>query len=185
MKMKKINRVFLQNLWLLLFLGGAPLGLAKGGKNLSWGTEMPAMLPPESPLCPCFGFGEVNLDLFAMGAKFEGENEELGYGVRVSAFLSTYFGVSLSYGSFLEEVSLHELALSATLRLPIEKYCVSPYVYGGIEKYWGDKQTWGQHIGLGLDWRVFSCSGVFVEGRYSYSDSLEYGQVALGYRMNF
>ncbi len=127
---------------------------------------------------PLFRDTEISLDLFGTYSAPQNTIEHLsgdrlqhtgraGAGLGVNFFFLRYIGLGVdaytenTAGSFVDNLSGNLI-----LRLPIETLHIAPYVYGGGGRQFDPGQTYFGQVGAGLEVRIISHVGLFVDGRY-------------------
>ena len=183
----------LSRLLVFLAMGWALASVADGGARRDFTrafTNKPVYLKPRHASGDCFAGGS-QFSLFAAGyypentAMEEGFGGGFGYGFFFNDYVGTEFSASWLDGGSV----INAFDMSATLRYPIPNLSVAPYVTGGIGLHADSVNQFTTHIGGGLDLRLpnmFSCGGVFVDGRYVFGDETEdYTVVRAGIRTTF
>lgn len=147
---------------------------------------------------PVFKANEVSLDVFAgyqtrqqsplstsINSLVDGGTWRGGIGGNY--FFTRNLGVSLE--SHVEDFhgnAIDNAALSAVVRLPLDKARLAPYVFGGASLQFEGRETWSYHGGLGLELRLLKRVGVFSDVRYSFGDGgPDNGLIRLGTRFVF
>ena len=90
-----------------------------------------------------------------------------GGGVGANYFLTRCFGLGVdgiaqaNGGNILDAVSG-----SAILRWPIESARFAPYFFGGGGRQFDGPDSWNVHGGVGVEFRLNTHTGLFVDGRH-------------------
>ena len=66
--------------------------------------------------------------------------------------------------------------------------CLAPYALGGGRYLTNDESGATGHVGAGVEYKIeaANCLGIFVEGRYTWSDATEdYANAMTGLRFSF
>lgn len=148
-----------------------------------------APAPAPAPAgCDCFAAGTTSLDFFAAYGVSGNDHidGEFGGGLRLNSFFSEYFGVSASW-AVIGDAPIHDVAVSFVARYPITDACLAPYVFAGPGGYFNSSNELTGHVGVGLDVRLFGCSGLFVEYKHTFAGGEvdDYGLLGAGYRWAF
>ncbi|MEO7299779.1 MAG: hypothetical protein ABI042_14525, partial [Verrucomicrobiota bacterium] len=114
---------------------------------------------------------------------------DFGGGIGVNYFITRNFGIGTDAfagdngGDFVDAVSA-----SAILRLPIDVAHLAPYVFAGGGRQFDGPDSWNLHVGVGLEFRLSSYTGIFIDGRHVFhvSDkSSDYALIRSGLRFAF
>ena len=62
------------------------------------------------------------------------------------------------------------LNASGIFRYPVGGTSLSPYGFGGFGRQWEHAAQWQSHVGAGVEYRLNSRTGVFVDGRRVFPD---------------
>jgi hypothetical protein len=136
------------------------------------------------------GFGVGTLDEHTLdhltGHRIR-ENGRLGFGGGLEFFFNRYIGIE---GEGFSEGASHDFVDSAggnlVFRLPIGQSGFSPYVFGGGGHQWDPVDTAYCDGGAGLEYRFTPHFGLFVDGRYVFTDRTgNYGMARLGAKFSF
>lgn len=141
---------------------------------------------------------EFNLDLFGTGTVGKQTLEHasvhrverdgrLGAGVGLSYFLSRYIGVEAeAYSESTAHNFIDNVGGNLVGRLPIGNIGLAPYIFGGGGRQCDPLYQWTLDAGAGLEWRVASRVGIFVDARYVWADKTrDYGLGRLGLKFGF
>ena len=153
------------------------------------GKEVRVIEPQiEAPKCECFEPGGA---LSFFGAEFSvdlpGAGDFAGGGLGYERFLCKNFGLAFSAAWYDTPAVIHNYALDAIVRLPIEQLCLAPYVLvgGGLHTN-GNTGAIGR-LGGGLDLRFPSMrgKGIFADWIYVYTgeDKVDYEIARFGVKI--
>lgn len=140
---------------------------------------------------------EFTIDLFGAYAKEKRKfndtfdktmrHGDWGAGVGVNYFFMKGFGIGAdAYG--LDNGSDFVDAVNGSLifRLPIDVAHLAPYVFGGGGRQFQGSDTWTLHAGAGLEIRLNSHTGIFLDGRHVFTDKgSDYALLRSGLRLAF
>jgi len=138
-----------------------------------------------------YNANELTLDLFGTYAdrnRFNAPSDNFGGGAGINYFFTRNIGVSAD--SYLEEWKWpYRVNGSLILRLPIDKYGLAPYIFGGGGREFKYAPQWTAHVGGGLEIRLNQHTGIFADGRRVFNDKAKSsGDTALvrfGVRLGF
>jgi hypothetical protein len=133
---------------------------------------------------------EMTIDLFAAytdaKAKF---NDTLDTSIRGGdwgggAGLNYFFtrNVGLGVDAFAQdngEELVDAASASVILRLPVDVLHLAPYVFGGGGHNFQGSDSWTAHAGVGLELRLNSHTGIFVDGRHVFMERKSVSDYAL------
>jgi hypothetical protein len=133
-----------------------------------------------------FKASECNIDIFGtwrVASSDSMSNGRIGFGGGVSYFFQRYLGVGAD--AFFESVDWPKADLSIIARYPMEEIHTAPYLFGGGGRDFDDSQ-WTGHIGGGLEYRLNSEAGVFVDVRETFVEQdRDYMLFRVGMRLGF
>lgn len=173
------------------FLGAASLLVA--GPTDSGKSGKVVVTEPPATGCECFNGG---WDLGAYGLYLSPDadtDETWGGGILAEYFFNRYVGLAgTAQWAEYEDTQVHNYALDAVFRYPIDSACIAPYAFiGGGVHCDGVTEAIGR-LGVGLDWRIKDCYGLFVDYTYTLpgggggDDDLEdYQLIRLGMKFSF
>ena len=115
------------------------------------------------------------------------DNGRLGLGAGLNYFFSRNFGLSVeAYTENAGHSFVDDAAGSLVFRIPIDKIRLAPYVFGGGGYQFDPIEQSFAHVGAGLEYRFVNNMGVFLDGRYVFTeDSKDFGLARLGFRFSF
>ena len=141
---------------------------------------------------------EVDVDIFASGSLGQTTLEHLsgsrithdgrlGAGVGLGYFFTRNFGVGVD--AYTENVG-HSFVDSASAnfiaRVPLGNSGFAPYAFGGGGYQFDPVALWYGQAGAGLEFRFTRSVGLFVDGRYVFTDGTpNYGLFRGGLRLAF
>ena len=131
---------------------------------------------------------EFSFDLFGTYAdrdRFGTSGDHWGGGLGFNYFLSRYVGIMAD--SYIEEWKLPYRANgSLVLRVPIDRFGLAPYVFGGGGRQFKYVTQWTTHVGGGLEVRINPHTGIFADGRRVFAEETkDTALVRFGMRFGF
>src|SRR5580692_5981892 len=165
-----------------IILGGTIMALAAGAAAGADSTNSDQQISYDQHPAPLYHANELSLDAFGVDAlgthtidhlseSRVRHDSRLGAGLGVNYFLLRYVGIGADAWSlntahnFVDNVSG-----SLILRLPFEPLGLAPYAFGGGGHQFDPSIASFVHAGGGLEWRFARHFGVFVDGRYVWTD---------------
>ena len=147
----------------------AVLGLA----SMTAAAATPQLFKPE----------EAHLNLF--GTYLNDADKTWGGGLGFDTFYGNYFGIGVvTHMENLTGTFIDNLAAEVTLRIPIQKLHLAPYVVGGYG-YEFDRQEWFQSVGAGAEFRFSENWGIFADYQWVFRNDEENGDyIRLGVRIS-
>ena len=147
---------------------------------------------------PVFRAKEWSLDVFGSvsigqetinnisGERIE-DDGRLGLGVAGNYFFTRNLGASIeAYTENAAHSFVDNTSGNLTYRFPIEGIRLAPYVFGGGGRQFDPSELWFAQAGAGAEFRFTSRFGVFVDGRYVFTDGTgNIGVGRLGARVSF
>lgn len=135
-----------------------------------------------------FSAQELNYEAFGTWGSHDREDfddSEIGIGVGVNYFFTENFGVGAD--TYVEDIDLpNHLDLSLIGRLPLSAVPLAPYAFAGFGRQWSDVSQWTGHLGLGVEYRWKSKTGIFLDFREVFADkSKDISLFRLGVRCGF
>lgn len=177
----------------LLSLAVASLSLtaAQAGTYVSGPSKAP--VPPSEPLkvpslCECFEPNTASVSLYVAGLLPDGSGDDaVGGGISLNYFFTEYVGLEVDYtAADTDHSATHLVTGSVVLRYPIKQICLAPYVFGGGGVHTNSETQGVWHAGVGVDYRISKCIGIFADGRYTWTeDTDDYTLVRAGVRFGF
>ncbi len=140
---------------------------------------------------------EFTVDLFAAYAKGKRKFNDTfdtsmrhgkwGAGVGVNYFFTKCFGIGADAFGLDNDGGLVDAAnASVIFRLPIDVAHLAPYAFGGGGRQFEGSDTWTAHVGAGLEVRLNSHTGFFLDGRHVFTDKgPDYALLRSGLRLAF
>ncbi len=141
---------------------------------------------------------EVSVDLFGSGSLGQTTLEHLsgsrikhdgrlGAGAGVNYFFTRNFGVGVdAYTENAGHSFVDSASANLIVRFPLGDSGVSPYVLGGGGHQFDPIDLWYGQAGAGLEYRFTHSVGIFVDGRYVFTDGTpNYGLFRGGVRLTF
>jgi hypothetical protein len=130
---------------------------------------------------PKFSANELSLDLFGSYSNPESSFGRLthndldrgfwGGGVGVNYFFIPQFGIGSDVNLSAHSGNIVDQVMgNAILRLPIESASVAPYIFGGAGRGISPAWEWVWDAGAGVEFRLNSATGIFVDARYIWAD---------------
>jgi hypothetical protein len=179
-------------------IGGAILMLAAG---TVWGAdETNAVQSPTNCQNPddIFRANELSLDLFGTDALGEHtishpsesrirHDSRLGAGLGLNYFANRYIGIgAAAYTENTAHNFVDNVSGSLILRLPFDPIRLAPYAFGGGGHQFDPVDSNFAHAGAGLEFRFTHNLGIFVDGRWVWTDrDKDYGLARAGFRIAF
>jgi hypothetical protein len=163
-------------------------------------TTMQSTAPDKLPDSDLYRAQEFSVDLFGSGAidqhtidHFSGNrvlhNGVLGGGGGINYFFTRYIGIGGdAYVEHPDHDYIETPSGNLILRIPILDTGLAPYVFGGGGYQFSETEA-GQDFaqgGGGVEFRFEKDFGLFVDGRYVFTDKTQnYAVVRAGIRLNF
>lgn len=140
-----------------------------------------------------FRANEWSVDVFGTYVVTESSGryqDGFGGGLGVNYFFTRYIGIGLDgyawEGDRANDDAVGAISGSLILRLPMDKYHIAPYVFGGPGGVFGPINEFSGHIGGGFEVRITHHIGVFADARYVFTEeSNDYIVPRLGLRFIF
>jgi hypothetical protein len=112
---------------------------------------------------------EAHLDLF--GTYLNNTSEKWGGGLGLDTYYGKYFGIGVvTHMENFTGTFIDNLAAEVTVRMPIEKFHLAPYVTGSYG-YEFDNKDWFQSVGAGAEFRFSSNWGIFADYQWVFRHS--------------
>ncbi len=113
------------------------------------------------------------------------DKDACGLAGGVSYFITDKIGVGAD--TYFDAFELpYMLNFSGIFRYPISETGLAPYGFGGFGRQWEHAAQWTGHIGAGLEFRLNTHTGVFVDGRRVFPDTTnDYCLWRFGFRFGF
>lgn len=119
-----------------------------------------------------FSSQEFNYELFGTWGSRDREDfddGQVGIGAGFNYFFSEHFGVGAD--TYVEEIDLPKhLDISVIGRLPLASMPLAPYAFAGFGRQWWDVPQWTGHLGIGVEYRWKSKTGIFFDFREVFAD---------------
>lgn len=151
-------------------------------------SGLPLLAQPATDL---FRGGEVSLDLFGTlagqcGDEFSHDGR-WGAGAGLNYFFSEHLGVGAdAFSEDTHDCFIDRASGSVFLRIPFEPIHLAPYGFGGGGRQFDPSDAWFGQVGVGVDVRLTSNWGLFVDGRYMFlDDESDEGLGRVGLRVAF
>jgi hypothetical protein len=158
----------------------------------------PPAKPPPPPSAHLFRAGETSLDLFGslsvgqetidnISKERVKDDGRLGAGAGINHFFTRHLG--LGFDAYTENTQ-HSLVDNTSgnliVRIPIDSIHLAPYAYGGAGYQFDPTGLWFGQAGGGLEVRFSRQVGIFIDGRYVFTDGARnVGVGRLGLRLAF
>ena len=115
------------------------------------------------------------------------DHGHVGGGAGANFFFTRWFGVGgEAYTESTDRHAVDSAAGHAYLRFPIDGTGLAPYAFGGGGHIWDPIGASEGHAGAGLEFRFLRNVGIFVDGRWEWTDRLgNFGMGRLGMRIAF
>lgn len=161
-------------------------GLSHAGVISTGGGKVTTTPVPPSSCDDCWAPGTLSMGTYAAAIFTDGGHLDDGYGGGISLNYSICenFAVEVDATWLDNDNAIHAFSASAVLRKPMG--CLAPYVMagGGVHTNSTTQGIW--HAGGGIDYRLSSCVGAFVDGRYTWAEETDgYTLVRAGVKFNF
>ncbi len=110
-----------------------------------------------------------------------------GAGIGANYFFTRYFGIGAdAYTENTDSSFVDSASANVIGRLPFDAVHLAPYIYGGGGYQFDLTESWFGQAGAGVDIRVTKNWGLFVDGRYVFTDKTSnYGLGRVGVRLAF
>lgn len=157
--------------------------LVQSAPGLDWSGRM-----RYEPSQNSFDSQEMQLDLFGLWASRDRDDfsgDTLGLGAGFNYFFSRYVGIGAE--TYLDEVDIpNHLDFSVIGRYPIDQYSLAPYAFAGFGRQYHDVSQWTSHVGGGVEYRLNSNTGLFLDVRGIFADkSRDLSMWRFGVRLKF
>lgn len=141
-----------------------------------------------APGAAVFAPREFSFDLlgsYVTRDKGGADRDAWGIGAGLNYFILDNIGVGVdTYADAFEAPYL--LNFSGIYRYPVPEMGLAPYAFAGFGRQWEHAAQWLGHIGLGLEYRFNSKTGVFVDGRRVFAgNTSDYAAWRFGLRFAF
>jgi hypothetical protein len=168
---------------------GAATSLVAGPMGSGKSSKVVVQEMPPAPLgCEAFNGGWA-LSGYGLFLTPDAEYDDtFGGGIAAEYFFNPYFGLSgLAQWAEHDDTVGHNYAVDAVLRYPITSICVAPYLFAGGGVHTNSATESIGRAGVGLDWRFYQNSGLFVDWTYTFpgGDIEDYQIVRLGVKIGF
>ncbi len=141
---------------------------------------------------------EISVDLFGSGSlgqttleHLSGDNIKhdgrLGAGAGLNYFFTRNFGVGIdAYTENAGHSFVDSASANLIVRFPLGQSGFAPYLLGGGGRQFDPIELWYGQAGLGLEYRFTHSVGIFLDGRYVFTDGTpNYGLFRGGVRLAF
>ena len=145
--------------------------------RLAWSPTGAGYAPREFSID--FGGGYATRD------KGGADKDAFGIALGVNYFITENIGAGVdTYADAF--TAPYALNFSGIYRYPISDTGFAPYGFAGFGRQWEHAAQWTGHIGLGLEFRVNTHTGLFLDGRRVFADTTsDYALWRLGLRFGF
>lgn len=131
---------------------------------------------------------ELSMDIFGIYATRNRKNfhgDTVGAGVGVNYFLTRNWGLGAE--TYMDDFDFpNHLDFNGFFRYPLPSLSLAPYVLGGFGRQFRDVSQWTTHIGIGVDFRLNTQTGIFLDVREVFPDtSRDLTLWRLGLRISF
>jgi len=115
------------------------------------------------------------------------DNARFGWGAGVNYFFSRHIGLGAeAYTENAGHSFVDDASASLLVRFPIDSIRLAPYVFGGGGYQFDPIEQVFAHLGGGLEYRFKNNMGIFLDGRYVFTeDSRDFGLARMGFRFSF
>lgn len=139
---------------------------------------------------PLFLANEVSLDLFGTASVGQEtlnditdervkDDGRLGLGLGVNYFFTRHLGLGGdAYTENVHDSFVDNASGNLIFRIPLDEIHLAPYAYGGGGRQFDPTELWFAQAGAGLEVRFTRHFGLFLDGRYVFTDGT--GNIGVG-----
>ena len=143
----------------------------------------------------CFYAGETSFDAISIYVDPTGTSnvhggdaieDGFGGGLGLTHFITDSFGVRGGAYWFGSDSTIHSVTASGIIRYPLEKFCLAPYVFGGVGGHFDSVNQISAHLGAGVEYRITDRLGLIADYSHTFTDETEdWNMYSLGVRVRF